>query len=251
MDHIAGGLVFAGVDAEAARIELDRLATSIGEGGPLFEAAFAATLGRSEYMRRAISFAEIQHLTEQAAGLYSQTGSERRAQSALGFVAVAAGLEGNHELSEEVRRREIDYLRRIGDQSVIVSETAAWANSLTELGRAGEALALVREARETSRPDDIGDQVGLDGAEGFARARLGDGAALACFSRGWARAEGIVMAPMTVVHSFLEAKANLLLGEHDAARRIADELVATVERRGALRVADAVRRDVLDRIGAP
>ena len=251
MDHIAGGLVFAGVDAESARIELDRLATSIGEGGPLFEAAFAATLGRSEYMRRAISFAEIQHLTERAAGLYSQTGSERRAQSALGFVAVAAGLEGNHELSEEVRRREIDYLRRIGDQSVIVSETAAWANSLTELGRAGEALALVREARETSRPDDIGDQVGLDGAEGFARARLGDGAALACFARGWARAEGIVMAPMTVVHSFLEAKANLLLGEHDAARRIADELVATVERRGALRVADAVRRDVLDRIGAP
>ncbi len=250
IDHIAGGLVFAGVDAEVARTELDRLATSIdGEGGPLFEAAFAATVGRSEYMRGAISFAEIRELTERVAALYSQTGSERRAHAALGFVAVAAGLEGNDELAEEVRRMEIDYLRRIGDQSVIVSETAAWANSLTTLGRADEALAMVREARVTSRPDDIGDQIGLDGAEGFALGCLGDRAALACFARGWARAEGIVMAPMTVVHSFLEAKANLLLGEQTAARRIAEKLVATVERRGALRMAAAVRRDVLDRIG--
>ena len=85
---------------------------------------------------------------------------------------------------------EIDYLRRIGDQSVIVSETAAWANSLTTLGRADEALAMVREARVTSRPDDIGDQIGLDGAEGFALGASATARHSACFARGWARAEG-------------------------------------------------------------
>ncbi len=251
IDQIAGSLVFAGTDAADAQSELDKLAASIGgDGGPLFDAAFAATVGRTEYMRGAISFVEVRDLIQRAATLYRQTGSERRAQDVMGFVAIAAGLEGDHELHENLRRAELDYLREIGDKSVIVSETAAWANSLTELGRAGEALAIVREARQISRPDDIGDQVSLDGAEGFALARLGDRSGLACFARGWGRAEGIVMAPMTAFLSFLEAKACLLLHERDAARRIAEELVATLERRGGRRLASAARRDVLDVIDA-
>ncbi|MEO8246443.1 MAG: AAA family ATPase [Chloroflexota bacterium] len=250
IDHIAGALAFAGANAGEGRAELDRLAASIGEdGGPLFDAGFAANVGRNQYMSGAISVGQVREVIERLATLYRQTGSERRARSTASFVAVAAGLEGDRELAEALRRAHVEYLRRMGDESVIVGETAAWATSLVELGRAAEALAIVREARVGSRPDDIGDQIGLDGAEGFALAHLGDRAALVCFARARERAEGIVMAPMTTSLSLLEAKANLLLGEPDVARRIAEAIIGDFEGRGLLRVAAAARRDVLDVLG--
>jgi class 3 adenylate cyclase len=249
MDHIAGALVFAGEPLVEAVETIRRLADTVSdEAGPLFRVAMAAYVGRTEFMRGVADFDRVRDLQETLARLYRETGNERRAHAAMGFIAVAAGLDGNHELEEELYRSHAEFLRRIGDRSVVVSEAAAWATSLTHLGRADEALALVREVRPTSREDDIADQIGLDVAEGYALATLGQMASLDHFERARTRARDIVMFPLTLSLAITEAKARLRLGDTNGAREVALGLMPDLEKRGNARVIESLRREVLDHL---
>jgi hypothetical protein len=251
IQRIAAGMAFAGVPVADERQEIQKLATPLlPTAGPMFEAALAANLATNSYLTRDMDFAELLRVHEHLTDLLEQTGSPRRAMAAFGFVVGAARVEGNYELEERLLREHVTFLRKIGNEAALTNQVAAWARSLVSLGRANEALQLVADARPASRADDVADQVLLDSVEGSALAALGDPRALECFARAWERAAGVVMAPMTFDLGADEAIARLQLGDLDGARTVAESIVSDVERQGALRLGDYIRREVLDRIDA-
>ncbi len=128
--------------------------------------------------------------------------------------------------------------------------TAEWAISLTLLGRSEEALAALAQVRPSSRTEDIGDQISLDIAEGLARATLGDASASEFVARARVRTAGIDMVVMSDLVALTDAHVHLRLGDPEGARRIALELIETLERRGTHAFAATVRREVLDALEA-
>ena len=251
IDHISGSMAFAGLPAAEQSTAVTRLAEPVlADAGPLFEATIAASRGISAYMMGTIGASDVRALHERVAMLHEQTGSLRRANAARSFLAVTAFLEGDRELEERLGRAHVAFLEQIGDATVLTNEKAALASTLASLGRAEEALDLVAAARRTARPDDVADQIALDAAEGSALAVLGDRRGLQLFAQAWERAADIVMVPLTTLLAFEEAVARLKLGDLADARRLADRLIADLDRRGLVRFASLVRREVLDRIPA-
>ena len=247
---ISGGLAFSGTPPRDALRIIEKLAASVGDGGPLFAANLETEATDAAYLSGEVPFSDVVRLHERVAKLYHETGSEYGRRGAMGFVAVFARAEEDYALSERLLAENVAFLSQMGDERVRVNATAQWAIGLTHLGRAAEALALVEEIRPSSRTEDLGDQIMLDMAEAFARGALDDATASALMSRAREGTAGIDMVPLTTDMRLIDAQVLLFLGDRAGARRAAEELMQDLRRQGIVPIQRFLQHAVLDPLAA-
>ena len=247
IDWIGAGMAFAGISlSEAGRI-VEQLQDAVGShGGPLMSATFWLSRARMGFLAGTVEFDELRRVQLEAANLHRQTGSERRALSVHGFAALAAHLAGDDVIAEQIDRERAELFTRRGDLDVLVSALGEWAVALSRVGRAEKALEVVARARTVARTEDIADQIIVDAAEGLARAKLGDPAARGLVDRALQQAAGLVMVPLQREVQEIDADVRRLLGDVEGSRRVAQELVASLEAKGVNRFAEHLRREFLD-----
>jgi hypothetical protein len=127
----------------------------------------------------------------------------------------------------------------------LVSTLAEWATSLCALGDADAASAAVARGRELLRHDDLADRLSLDAAAAYVRALAGDRAgAERLLENVHEVADHLDMAMLVDRLRHIEASVRTVLGDVGDARTILEELAASAERRGFVRILALYERDL-------
>ncbi|HET9243813.1 MAG TPA: hypothetical protein VFN99_10230 [Gaiella sp.] len=244
MTHIPASAVFSGVpqDEVAAIIrELEREAT---DAGPLLESTLRAARARLDCLAGVLEIDDARAIVLEYRNLLRQIGSELEAEVSSGILAQFAWFEGPEEHEQHVRKR-VERFEALGDRKFLANVLADWASGLCGVGKADEALTAVSRGRAIAREDDVADEVGLNMAEAWARALLGERErAELLIDRTH---EALRDVDMTLVVDWacrIEASARAALGDIDDARSILLRLVADAERRGFVRYVDVYRREL-------
>ena len=243
--NIPRSAVFAGIPVAEIRALLDELDGEAQDAGPLLAASVRAARARSDFHAGMLTAEEVRAITLEHADLLRQTGFELEAEFALSFLSFTAILEGDDIAAEHELREKVERLEVLGDWMYLANALGDWGIALCAIGDAERALQAVARGREIARPDDIGDQVTLDAAEGYAKALQGD-AEIARLLMGRARdaLRGLDMVLLAERVEHVDAKLRAALGDTAGARTILERLAATTEGRGFVRFAELYRRDL-------
>jgi hypothetical protein len=210
----------------------------------LLRSGLRVARARCDFHAGAIDVADARAVALEHAELLRQTGSELEAEVSLGFLGPLALVEGN-EAFERALREKIERLDALGDRMYVASALGDWATGLCSVGQPDQALTVVARGRQIARPDDVADQINLDGAEGFACALLGDRErAELLMQRVRERTKGIDMPWLAERAEYVEASTRTALGDADDARSILQGLRESAERRGFVRFAEIYLRDL-------
>ena len=216
-------------------------------GGPLALAQATLLEARLGFVAGERSYEDVRAATEEFGMLLRQTGSEGRYAHEQGFLVTAAARMGRLEDAARLDLERTDALLRIGDMSVYANALGDLAIHRARLGDVDGALDAVERARAVVRDEDIADQIMVDLGEAMARAARGELAtARTLLDRARATAKGIDMVLIGDQIDEVDALVCLVAGDAHQAHRLAARLVESSERRGAIRFAEAYRRDLLE-----
>jgi class 3 adenylate cyclase len=244
VSNIPPAAIFAGRPLHEVATVLDELERDADDAGPLLAASLRATRARVEFGSGRRSAAETRATVVEYSELLRQVGSALEAEVVSGFLGVLALMEGDEEFERVVRAR-VERLDALGDRMYLVSTLAEWATSLCALGDADAASAAVARGRELLRHDDLADRLSLDAAEAYVRALAGDReGAERLLENVHEVADHLDMAMLVDRLRHIEASVRTVLGDVGDARTILEELAASAERRGFVRILALYERDL-------
>ncbi len=156
-------------------------------------------------------------------------------------------LAGDAVAAEAELRRDYETLDRLGDRNFISTVAAYLAEALYRQGRYDEAGELATLSAEIAAPDDVATQVAWRGVSAKLLARQGrteDAAQLGREALELSRREDD---PIDQANALMDLGHVLLAGgEHDEARRAADEALRLYELKGNLVSATTTRQFIAD-----
>jgi class 3 adenylate cyclase len=220
------------------------------KAGPLQSASLQDARGFTKYLAGLTSTEEKRSRSHRYIEMLQQTGSHMEALQVMDELSFIAWVEGDLAAREQIERRTIEELERIGDRNYLVNKLAETALNTSRLGRPEEALQIVAKARRIGSEQDIGDQIYLDLAEAHARARHGEqAAAKSSLESARNRAAGTRMTLMNNENDVVEGEMEMMAGNRARATEIADRLEAKSLEIGLPRYAEALRRTVVSARG--
>ncbi len=240
---------FGGSDANAFLRLLDELEDEAARAGPATSASLGSFRARWRYGMGEGESGAVRAALEAETVLLEQVGVVDIASGTFERIVMPM-LEGDLGGMEEGLRWRME--RTVSTPLYHANSLAMWAVGLCMRGDAGQALAVVEEARGLADPDDVADQLQLDLAEAYARALAGDGEhARPLVQRARERLRETDMEEPGLHHEFVEARVLVALGDLDGARSLLAGLAERYARRGLRRYAERYRRELAALDGSP
>ena len=237
--------MFSGLAVADVEGLIDDFEAQAQRGGPLLAASIAASRARIGHSGGTISYEEVETRLNEEATLLRQTGSEHAALGSLGYLGVAARMQGDDELHERIVRSRLAGYEAIGDRIYVANLHAELALVLCRRGNVEQAAEALERGRALASPDDVADRLSLDTAEAYLHALRGEADAARALLDGVREAAAeLEMVPMTEDLIAQDAAIRRVLGDDDEARRLLRGLAERAEARGFQRMAERHRADL-------